>query len=184
MYACIWLCGYILTPLRSRHLFTVKAVIVPIAGLTFFIWCIVKAHGVGPIIHQPSTVHGNALGWNMVASLMSCISNMATLVTYGLRLHVIYSAHPKVPIHQECAGLCLPCNISIRSSSPAAHLSSVGVFHRQFHWNHRQLFITDAVRRGDLVTNRPPWQVSRQPSIARNSIRRRLSSIKSIKRPH
>ena len=66
---------------NSRHLFTVKAVVVPIAGITFFIWCIVKAHGVGPIIHQPSTVHGSTLGWNMVASLMSCISNMATLVT-------------------------------------------------------------------------------------------------------
>ncbi len=65
----------------SRHLFTVKAVVVPIAGITFFIWCIVKAHGAGPIIHQPSQVHGNVLGWNMVASLMSCISNMATLVT-------------------------------------------------------------------------------------------------------
>ena len=58
-----------------------KAVVVPIAGITFFIWCIVKAHGVGPIIHQPSTVHGSTLAWNMVASLMSCISNMATLVT-------------------------------------------------------------------------------------------------------
>jgi nucleobase:cation symporter-1, NCS1 family len=47
----------------------------------FFIWCIVRAHGVGPIIKQPGTLHGGALGWNMVASLMSCISNMATLVT-------------------------------------------------------------------------------------------------------
>ncbi|KAJ8481865.1 hypothetical protein ONZ51_g5709 [Trametes cubensis] len=67
--------------LRRRHLFTLKAVVVPIAGITFFIWCLVKAHGVGPIIHQPATLHGSALGWGMVASIMSCISNMATLVT-------------------------------------------------------------------------------------------------------
>lgn len=66
---------------KIRHLFTVKAIIVPIAGITFFIWCIVKAHGVGPIIHQPSTARGATLGWAMVSSLMSCISNMATLVT-------------------------------------------------------------------------------------------------------
>ncbi|KAH9933055.1 NCS1 nucleoside transporter family [Fomitopsis serialis] len=66
---------------KVRHLFTVKAVIVPIAGITFFIWCIVKAHGVGPIVRQPSTVHGSSLGWSMVANLMSCVSNMATLVT-------------------------------------------------------------------------------------------------------
>ncbi|KAK7044695.1 permease for cytosine/purines, uracil, thiamine, allantoin-domain-containing protein [Favolaschia claudopus] len=64
-----------------RHLFTVKAVVAPTAGITFFIWCIVKAKGVGPIIHQPSTLHGSELGWAMVSSLMSAMSNMATLVT-------------------------------------------------------------------------------------------------------
>jgi len=66
---------------KIRHLFTLKAIVAPTAGITFFIWCIVKAHGVGPIVHQPSTIHGPDLGWAMVSSLMSCISNMATLVT-------------------------------------------------------------------------------------------------------
>ncbi|KZV72774.1 NCS1 nucleoside transporter family [Peniophora sp. CONT] len=66
---------------KIRHLFTLKAIVAPAAGITFFIWCIVKAKGVGPIIHQPSTVHGSELGWAMVSSLMSCISNMATLIT-------------------------------------------------------------------------------------------------------
>jgi nucleobase:cation symporter-1, NCS1 family len=64
----------------SRHLFTAKAIFVPIAGFTFFIWTVVKAKGVGPIIHQPATLKGSELGWAMVVSLMSCISNMATLV--------------------------------------------------------------------------------------------------------
>ncbi|KAI0261666.1 permease for cytosine/purines, uracil, thiamine, allantoin-domain-containing protein [Gloeopeniophorella convolvens] len=66
---------------KIRHLFTLKAIVAPIAGITFFIWCIVRAKGVGPIIHQPSTLNGSDLGWAMVTSLMSCISNMATLVT-------------------------------------------------------------------------------------------------------
>ncbi|KAJ6627816.1 permease for cytosine/purines, uracil, thiamine, allantoin-domain-containing protein [Mycena sp. CBHHK59/15] len=66
---------------QIRHLFTLKSIVAPAAGITFFIWCIVKAKGVGPIIHQPSTVHGTELGWAMVSSLMSCISNMATLIT-------------------------------------------------------------------------------------------------------
>ncbi|KAJ7269879.1 permease for cytosine/purines, uracil, thiamine, allantoin-domain-containing protein [Mycena rebaudengoi] len=66
---------------QIRHLFTVKSIVAPTAGITFFIWCIVKAKGVGPIIRQPSTVHGSELGWAMVSSLMSCISNMATLIT-------------------------------------------------------------------------------------------------------
>ncbi|KDQ58522.1 hypothetical protein JAAARDRAFT_155037 [Jaapia argillacea MUCL 33604] len=65
---------------QIRHLFTLKAIVAPSAGIIFFIWCIIKAKGVGPIIHQPSTVHGPELGWAMVSSLMSCISNMATLV--------------------------------------------------------------------------------------------------------
>ena len=59
-----------------------KAIVAPIAGITFFIWCIVKAKGVGPIIHQPASLHGSDLSWGMVSSIMSCISNMATLVTY------------------------------------------------------------------------------------------------------
>ncbi|KAI0298674.1 permease for cytosine/purines, uracil, thiamine, allantoin-domain-containing protein [Multifurca ochricompacta] len=64
-----------------RHLFTLKAIVAPTAGITFFVWCIVRAKGIGPIIHQPSTLHGSDLSWAMVVSLMSCISNMATLVT-------------------------------------------------------------------------------------------------------
>jgi len=66
---------------KIRHLFTLKAIVAPTAGITFFIWCIVKAKGVGPIVHQPSKLHGSDLSWAMVSSLMSCISNMATLVT-------------------------------------------------------------------------------------------------------
>ncbi|KAJ3994784.1 permease for cytosine/purines, uracil, thiamine, allantoin-domain-containing protein [Lentinula boryana] len=66
---------------QIRHLFTLKAMITPIAGLIFFVWCIVKAKGVGPIIRQPGTMHGSELGWGMVMNLMSCISNMATLLT-------------------------------------------------------------------------------------------------------
>lgn len=65
---------------KIRHLFTAKAIFAPAAGITFFIWAIVKAKGVGPIVHQPGTKHGSDLGWTMVVSIMSCISNMATLV--------------------------------------------------------------------------------------------------------
>jgi nucleobase:cation symporter-1, NCS1 family len=66
---------------QIRHVFTVKAVVAPIGGLVFFVWCIVKAKGVGPIIRQPGTLHGSELSWGIVTNLMSCISNMATLLT-------------------------------------------------------------------------------------------------------
>lgn len=41
---------------KIRHLFTVKAYFVPCAGIAFFIWAIVRAGGVGPIIRQPSKI--------------------------------------------------------------------------------------------------------------------------------
>ncbi|KIJ61859.1 hypothetical protein HYDPIDRAFT_176833 [Hydnomerulius pinastri MD-312] len=66
---------------QIRHFFTFKTIITPIACLAFMIWCIVKAKGVGPIVDQPGTLHGPALGWSMVAGAMSCISNLVTLVT-------------------------------------------------------------------------------------------------------
>ncbi|KAG8526656.1 uncharacterized protein KY384_008085 [Bacidia gigantensis] len=78
-----WLCSLpaIWFPVHQiRHLFTVKAFFVPVAGVTFFIWSIVKAHGIGPIVHQPSTKHGSALGWAVVQGIMSSIANFATLI--------------------------------------------------------------------------------------------------------
>jgi hypothetical protein len=72
----------------TRHLFSSPSRPNSYANcrVTFFIRCIVRAKGVGPIIRQPSTLHGGDLSWAMLISqpacLMSCISNMATLVTY------------------------------------------------------------------------------------------------------
>ncbi|KAH8702775.1 uracil permease [Phaeosphaeriaceae sp. PMI808] len=65
---------------KIRHLFTVKAYFVPIAGIAFFIWAIVRAKGIGPIIHQSGTKSGSALGWLMVRGIMSAIANFATLI--------------------------------------------------------------------------------------------------------
>jgi NCS1 family nucleobase:cation symporter-1 len=63
-----------------RHLFTAKAFIVPTAGIAFFIWSLVRAHGIGPVISQPNTVHGSVLGWAIVKGIMSSIANFATLI--------------------------------------------------------------------------------------------------------
>lgn len=56
---------------KIRHLFTVKAYFVPFAGLAFFIWAIVKAGGIGPIVHQPASIYGSELGWEFVKGVMS-----------------------------------------------------------------------------------------------------------------
>ena len=65
---------------KIRHLFTVKAFYVPCAGVAFFIWAIVKAKGIGPIVHQPNSIHGTDLAWAIIKGIMSSIANFATLI--------------------------------------------------------------------------------------------------------
>ncbi|KAH7139115.1 uracil permease [Dendryphion nanum] len=65
---------------KIRHLFTVKAYFVPTAGIAFFIWAVVRAKGIGPIVHQPGRAKGSELGWLMVRGTMSSIANFATLI--------------------------------------------------------------------------------------------------------
>lgn len=52
----------------------------PCAGIAFFIWALVRAGGAGPVIHQKSSLAGSKLGWAMVAGIMNCIANFATLI--------------------------------------------------------------------------------------------------------
>lgn len=78
-----WLCSLpaLWFPVHKiRHLFTVKAYFVPAAGIAFLIWAVVRAGGIGPIVRQPNTIYGSALGWEMVKGIMSSIANFATLV--------------------------------------------------------------------------------------------------------
>lgn len=65
---------------QIRHLFTVKSYLAPIAGIGFMIWAIVKAGGIGPVVHQPSEAHGSELGWAFVQSTMNCMANFAVLI--------------------------------------------------------------------------------------------------------
>jgi len=65
---------------QIKHLFTVKAYFVPAAGISFFIWAIVRAHGIGPIVKQKSMLHGSTLTWAVIKGIMSAIANFATLI--------------------------------------------------------------------------------------------------------
>jgi NCS1 family nucleobase:cation symporter-1 len=65
---------------KIRHLFTAKAYFVPTAGIAFFIWAVVRAKGLGPIVKQPGQAKGSDLGWLMVRGTMSSIANFATLI--------------------------------------------------------------------------------------------------------
>lgn len=65
---------------KIRHLFTVKSCLVPIAGIGFLIWTIKKAGGIGPIVHQPATISGSKLAWEVIKSFMNCLANFAALI--------------------------------------------------------------------------------------------------------
>ncbi|KAG9511541.1 uracil permease, partial [Aureobasidium melanogenum] len=65
---------------KIRHLFAVKSIVAPAAGIAFFIWAIVRAHGLGPIVHQPAKLEGGELGWAIVKGIMSSIANFAALI--------------------------------------------------------------------------------------------------------
>lgn len=67
-------------PHQIRHLFTAKAYVVPVAGITFLVWTLVKAHGAGPVIHKKSEIHGSELAWLFVESTMNALANFATLI--------------------------------------------------------------------------------------------------------
>lgn len=69
------------SPHKIRHLFTVKAYVSPVAGIGFLIWTLVKCNGVGPIIHEKSSLHGSALAWAFVESTMNALANFATLIS-------------------------------------------------------------------------------------------------------
>ena len=52
----------------------------PVAGIAFLIWAVVRAGGVGPIVRQPATISGSELAWAFVKGVMSSIANFATLI--------------------------------------------------------------------------------------------------------
>jgi NCS1 family nucleobase:cation symporter-1 len=82
-FLIFWLCSLpaIWFPVHKiRHLFTVKAYIVPVAGVAYFVWAVSKAGGIGPIVHQGNTAKGSDLAWGVIKGIMSSIANFATLI--------------------------------------------------------------------------------------------------------
>lgn len=74
---------------KIRHLFTAKAIVVPIAGISFFIWAVVRAKGLGPIVKQGATETGSKLAWGVILGIMSSIANFATLIVVSILLRHI-----------------------------------------------------------------------------------------------
>ncbi|EEB09504.1 uracil permease [Schizosaccharomyces japonicus yFS275] len=65
---------------QIRHLFTVKSYLAPIAAWAFFIWAVVKAKGLGPVIHESTQLNRWDHGWAIVDGIVNCIDGFATLI--------------------------------------------------------------------------------------------------------
>ncbi|MCJ1428818.1 hypothetical protein MMC29_006729 [Sticta canariensis] len=130
-----WLCSLpaIWFPVHKiRHLFTVKAFFVPVAGVAYFIWAIVKAHGIGPIVHQGSTKSGGALGWAVVSGIMSSIANFATLIVNDPDFSR-FARKPKDALWSQF--ITIPVGFAVTSFIGIIVSSSSAIIYREPVWN-------------------------------------------------
>lgn len=67
-------------PQTIRHLFTIKTIVCPAAGIAFLVWTIVKAGGIGPVVHQHTQLSSSAHGWAFITAIMNCFANFSTLI--------------------------------------------------------------------------------------------------------
>jgi nucleobase:cation symporter-1, NCS1 family len=121
---------------QIRHLFTVKAYFVPCAGIAFFIWAIVRAHGIGPIVRQPGTAHGSELGWGMVKGIMSSIANFATLIINDPDF-ARFARKPRDALWSQL--FIIPISFAVTSFIGITVSSSSTVIYQQPIWNPLEL---------------------------------------------
>lgn len=112
---------------KIRHLFTVKAYVVPVAGIAFFIWSIVRADGIGPVVRQSNTVYGSELGWAIVKGIMSSISNFATLIVNDPDF-ARFARKPRDALWSQL--LTIPCGFALTSFIGIIVASSSSVIYR------------------------------------------------------
>lgn len=133
---------------KIRHLFTVKAYVVPVAGIAFFIWAIVRAHGIGPIVRQSNTIHGSQLAWAIVSGIMSSIANFATLIVNDPDF-TRFAKKPRDALWSQL--LTIPCGFAVTSFIGIIVSSSSAVIYDETIWSPLDLlsrFLDDATSNG------------------------------------
>ncbi|KAH3674692.1 hypothetical protein WICMUC_003108 [Wickerhamomyces mucosus] len=97
-------------PQTLRHLFTVKSVACSTAGISFLIWTIVRAGGIGPVVHFKTIDKGSKEGWAFVDSTMNCIANFATLIVNAPDFSRLAKTRKSSSLSQSIA---IPCSFAI-----------------------------------------------------------------------
>lgn len=131
-----------------RHLFTLKAIVCPIAGIAFLIWTLVKADGGGPVIRQGSSISGSEFGWAFVNSVMNSLANFATLIVNAPDFSR-FANKPKAAIWSQFISLpicfSITCLIGILVSSAST------ILYGETYWNPLDVLsrFLDGYSRGD-----------------------------------
>ncbi|KAI5853717.1 permease for cytosine/purines, uracil, thiamine, allantoin-domain-containing protein [Tricharina praecox] len=117
---------------KIRHLFTVKAYVVPVAGFAFFGWVVHRAGGLGPIVHQPATISGSKLAWAFVSGVMSSIANFATLIVNDPDFSR-FAGKPRDQLWSQL--ITIPCGFAFTSFIGIIVSSSSMVIYKEPIWN-------------------------------------------------
>ncbi|KAJ2915121.1 hypothetical protein MD484_g5316, partial [Candolleomyces efflorescens] len=81
-YFLYWLVQFpfmLVSPQKIRHLFTLKAIVVPSAWIAILIWAMAKAPPRVSLDPTSSTVHGSTAKWLWLAAMNSAIGSYSTL---------------------------------------------------------------------------------------------------------
>ncbi|KAG7887968.1 hypothetical protein KL936_003986 [Ogataea polymorpha] len=119
-------------PHTVRHLFTMKAIACPIAGIAFLVWTLVKADGGGPVIHQSGTLSGSAFGWAFVNSMMNSLANFATLIVNAPDFSRM-SHKPNSSIYSQL--ITIPVAFSVTSLIGVLVSSASTVLYGETYWD-------------------------------------------------
>ena len=117
---------------KIRHLFTVKAYVVPAAGITFFVWAVVRADGIGPVVQQGAKAQGSTLAWAVVKGIMSSIANFATLIVNNPDF-ARFAATPRSALWSQL--LTIPCGFALTSFIGIITASSSTVIFNETIWS-------------------------------------------------
>ncbi|KAJ6145787.1 Uracil permease [Penicillium chermesinum] len=88
--------------------------------------------GIGPIIHQPNTVHGSDLSWAVVKGIMNCIGNFAALIMNDPDFSR-FARTPKDALWSQL--LTIPIGFGITSFIGIIVSSSAAVIYGKLVWN-------------------------------------------------
>lgn len=90
-----------------RHMFSVKTIIMPIFGLTLFIWAIVQAKGFGPTFSKPTNItDGTPVAVVFLQAVTTAIGPMATMAL-NMPDFTRYAKKPKEVFWTQAAGILL-----------------------------------------------------------------------------